>query len=128
MSQAFLHAGEHGLVVAGFEIDHPIGRKARLGDGRCEQVGARDAPKDFALCAGGDARTEGSCCGTVDGPVTTAGYFMQRAESKAAARESRVHLGDSERKNRFGAPASAFDLLDLRAQGFYGGLGPQASC
>jgi hypothetical protein len=28
---------------------------------------------------------------------------------------------------RFGAPAAAFDLLDLRAQRLYGGLGPQAS-
>ncbi len=43
-----------------------------------------------------------------------------------AARESRVYLGDSEWKDRFAAPAPAFDLLDLRAQRLYGGLGPQA--
>lgn len=53
---------------------------------------------------------------------------MKRAERETAAGESRVHLGDSERKDRGGAPASAFDLLDLRAQRLYGGLGPQASC
>jgi hypothetical protein len=53
---------------------------------------------------------------------------MQRAEREAAARESRIYLGDPEGKNRSGAPASAFDLFDLRAQRLYGGLGPQASC
>ena len=36
-------AGEHRLVVAGFEIDDAIGFQARLGERRREQVGPRDA-------------------------------------------------------------------------------------
>lgn len=77
---------------------------------------------------GAKACAERRRCGAIDGAVTTAGYFMQCAEGQATARESRVYLGDSEWKDRFGAPAPAFDLLDLRAQRLYGGLGPQAAC
>lgn len=128
MPQSLLHAGEHGLVVARFKIDDAVTCKACLGDGRCEQVGARDAPKDLALGAGGKACAERRRGGAIDGAVTTAGYFMQSAEGQATARESRVYLGDSEWKDRFRAPAPAFDLLDLRAQRLYGGLGPQAAC
>ena len=58
MAQSFFHAGEHSLVVASFEVDHPIAREARLGDGRREKVCARDAPKDFALGASGEACAE----------------------------------------------------------------------
>lgn len=128
MPQSLLHAGEHSLVVARFKIDDAVTCKARLGDGRCEQVCARDAPKDLAFGAGGKACAERRRCGPVYGAVTTAGYFMQRAEGEATARESRVYIGNSEWKDRFGAPAPAFDLLDLRAQRLYGGLGPQAVC
>lgn len=128
MTQSFLHAGKHSLVVARFEIDNAIANKARLSDGLGEQVGTRDAPKDLALGAGSEARAEGRSRSAIDGAIAATGYLMQRAERETAAGESRVHLGDSERKNRFGAPASAFDLLDLSAQGFYGGLGPQAAC
>jgi hypothetical protein len=35
---------------------------------------------------------------------------MQGAKSEAAAWEPRVDFGNPERENRFGAPASAFDL------------------
>lgn len=60
------------------------------------------------------------------GAVAAAGDFMKRASRQPTARESCVQLGDSERKHRFRPPASASDLLDLRAQRLYGGLGPQA--
>jgi hypothetical protein len=39
MPQAFLHAGEHRLVVAGLDVDHPVRRQARLGEGRREEIG-----------------------------------------------------------------------------------------
>jgi hypothetical protein len=51
---------------------------------------------------------------------------MERAEGETTARKTRVDVGDSERKDRFDAPRSAFDLLDLRAQRLYGGLVPQS--
>lgn len=52
------------------------------------RVGACDAPEDLTFGAGGEARAEGSRCGSVDSAVAAAGYFMQRAERKAAAGES----------------------------------------
>ena len=48
--------------------------------------------------------------------IAAACNFMQRTAREAAAGESRIDLGDSERKHRFCAAASAFDLFDLRAQ------------
>lgn len=88
MAQSFFHTGEHGLVVAGFEIDYAVACKARLGNGGGEQVCARNAPKDLAFGAGGKACAEGSRRRAVDSAVATTGYLMQRAEREAAARES----------------------------------------
>ncbi len=128
MAQTFLDTGEHGLVVASFDIDDAVGRKTGLGQSRSEQIRSGDDPEDLAPCAGGDTGRK-KCSGrAVDRAVTAPGDLVQRAERQAPAGESRVHLGDSERKYRFYAPASAFDLLDLRAQGFDGGLGPQLLC
>ncbi|KEQ52188.1 hypothetical protein BV95_03526 [Sphingobium chlorophenolicum] len=87
MAQSFLHAGEHGLVVAGFEVDHAIACEACLGNGGRKQVGASDAPKDFALGAGGKACAERRSSCAIDGAVTAAGDFMQRAECEATAGE-----------------------------------------
>lgn len=88
MAQSFLHAGEHSLIVARFEIDHAVTCETCLSDGRSEQVRACDAPKDLALGAGSEARAERGGRRPIDRPVTAAGYFMQRAECKASARES----------------------------------------
>ncbi len=88
MAQSFLHAGEHSLIVAGFEIDHAVACEACLSDGRSEQVRARDAPEDLALGAGGEARAERGGCRPVDRAVTAAGYLMQGAERETTARES----------------------------------------
>lgn len=85
MAQAFFHAGEDGLVVAGFEIDHPIGRETRLSDRWCEEIGARDAPEDLAFGAGRDARAEKRRSGSVDCAIAAAGDLMQSAESETAA-------------------------------------------
>ena len=80
MAQSFFHTGEHGLVVASFEIDHAVACKARLGDGRSKQVRARNAPEDFTLGAGGDTCAERRCRRAVDSAIAATGYFMQRAE------------------------------------------------
>lgn len=115
MPQALLHAGEHDLVVPGLDIDHAVGRQPRLRDCRSEEVRPRNAPEDLAFGAGGDAGAEERGRGAIDCAVTAAGHLMQRATREATAGESRVQLGNSERKNRLHTPASAFDLLDLRA-------------
>ena len=88
MAQPFLHAGQHGLVIAGFEIDYAIGRKTCLSDRRREQVRTGDTPEDLALGSSRDARAEQGCCGAVDRAIPTAGDLMQRAERQPATRES----------------------------------------
>lgn len=88
MAQSFLHAGEHGLVVASFKIDHAVACQAGLGDGRSEKVRPRDAPQDLALGAGSEASAEGRSRRTIDSAVAAARYFMQRAEGEAPTGES----------------------------------------
>lgn len=116
MPDAFLHAGEDRLVVAGLNIDDPVRFEAGLRQRRGEQVWAGDAPQDLAPRSRRHTAGEQRCCRTVDGAIAAACDFMQRAERQSAARESCVDFGYSERKYRYGAPASALDLLDPRAQ------------
>lgn len=116
MPQTFFHAGKHRLVVTGLDVDHAVGCEACLCERGREQVGSRDAPQGLAGRTRCDAGREQRSGRAVNGAIAAASYLMQRTASKAPAREARVDLGDPERENRFRAPASAFDLLDLRAQ------------
>lgn len=127
MAQPFLHAGQHGLVIASFEIDYAIGRETSLSDRRREEIWTSDAPEDLALGSSRDARAEQSCRRPIDRAIPAPCDLMQGAKRQPATGESRVDVGNPKRENRFGAPASAFDLFDLRAQRFYGGFGPHAS-
>lgn len=86
MSKAFFHAGKHSLVVARLDVDYPVGDEPRLCDRRREQVRPRDAPQDLALGAGGDACAEQRCRRTIDGAVTAASDFMQRAKRETPSR------------------------------------------
>lgn len=58
MAKTFLHAGEHGLVVSGLDVDYPVGDEPRLCDRRREQVRPCDAPEDLASGSGSDACAE----------------------------------------------------------------------
>ena len=115
MAQAFLHAGEHRLVVAGLDVDHPVGNEPSLGDRRREEVGTGDAPENLALRPRGDACAEESRCRAVDGTVSAAGDLMQRAERKPTAGQTRVDLSDPEREHRSGTLRAALDPFDLGA-------------
>ena len=64
--------------------------------------------------------------GAIDSTISATGDLMKCAKRETTARESRVDLGYPKGEHRFRAPAFAFDLLDLRAQRLYGGLGPHA--
>jgi hypothetical protein len=87
-----------------------------LCDRRSEEVWAGNAPKNLALGASSNAGAEERSSRAIDRPIAATGYFMERAESEAAVRESRVHVGYSKGKYRSGAPVSAFDPFDLCAQ------------
>lgn len=88
MTQAFFDAGEHGLVVARFDIDDAVRREARLGQSWGEQVGPGDDPEHLASGPGGYAAGKKRCSGSIDRAVTPAGDFVERAESQAAGRQA----------------------------------------
>ncbi len=82
-----------------------------------EEVRPRNAPQDPALSACGDTGGE-ECRGRpVNGAVPATGDFMKRAKSEPTVRKPCIHLGNSERKDRFHASASTADPFNLRAQG-----------
>lgn len=88
MTESFFHTDEHGLVVAGFDVDHAVRRQAGLRDRGCEEIRARHAPENFALGASGNAGAEQGGGGSVDRAVSAARDFMQRPEREAAAKET----------------------------------------
>jgi hypothetical protein len=112
MAKAFLHARQDGLVVAGLDIDDAVGGKACLGERRREQVRLGDAPQRLAGRASRDSGREESCRRPIDRAITAAGNLMQRAARQAAAGESRIDLGNPERKHRFRAPGPPFEAGD----------------
>lgn len=90
-SAAFLDAGEHGRVVAHFDIDVSLGCETGLRQRRREQVRPSYDPEDLTLCARGDPGCEMRGGRSVDRPVTAAGNLVQRGARQAppGRRESR---------------------------------------
>lgn len=54
MAQPFLETDQKRLLVVGLSMDHSVGRKAGLGDRRCEGIGRRDHPKHLSFGAHSD--------------------------------------------------------------------------
>ena len=100
MAQSFLEAGEHRLLVAGLDVDHPGRRQAGLGKRGREQILAGDAPEHLAFGARGDAGGEQRRRRAVDRAVAAARHLVQRAEGKPAAGQHRVDLFHAEGKRR----------------------------
>ncbi len=44
MAQPLLEAGQYGFIVSRFEIDYPVRRQSRLGNGRGKEILPDDAP------------------------------------------------------------------------------------
>ncbi len=124
MPQPFLGTGQHDVVVTCLDIDDAIGVQPCLGQSRLEQVRPCNAPEHLAACACRNTCREERSGGTINGAVTTASDLVKRTTRQAPAGKACVHFVDSEGKYRFWARLSAFDLLDLCAQGFDGGAGP----
>ena len=84
MAEPFLHAGQHGLVIACFEIDYAIGRETSLSDRRREEIWTRDAPQDLALGPCRDTRAEQCRRRPIDRAVPAPCDLMQGAKRQPA--------------------------------------------
>ena len=102
----FLETGEHGLLIAGLDIDDAVGQETGLGEGGREEILPRDAPQHLAPCARGDAGGEQRRGRAVDGAIAAAGDLMQRAERQTASRQMPVDRLDTERQHGLLRPAS----------------------
>lgn len=79
MTQALFHAGEHCLVVAGFDVDDAIRNEAGLRQRWRTQVGPAEAQEDLASTSGRNPSTEQRGRRPVDGAVTAAGNLVKGA-------------------------------------------------
>jgi hypothetical protein len=90
MAQALLETGQHRLLVARFNINHPIRGQADLRERWCEQIGLGHAPQHLAGGACGDASDEQGRCRTVDRAFPAARDFVQTAQRHSAMRQTLV--------------------------------------
>ena len=125
--QALLAAGEHRLLVAGLDMDHPIGIEPGLAQGRREQVGPGHAPQHRAAGAGDDPGREQRRGGTVDRAVGATRHLVQGAERQPAVGQARVDGRHPERQHASAHPAARLDPGDARAQLFERGARPHGS-
>ena len=116
MTNALLETGQHRLLVAGIDIDHPVRAQTDLGQGRREQVLPGDAPQDLAPGPGGDAGREQRCGRPVDRGIAAAGHLVQRPERHPSPREPVVYGPDPERQDGAGALRQSLKLLNLLAK------------
>jgi hypothetical protein len=121
VTDSFLETRQHGLLVAGIDVDDAVGVETDLGQGRREKVLPRDAPEHLALGSRRDARGEQGGRGAVDGGVATSRHFVQRPERQPSAREAPVDGLDAERKHRPGTQRRALKTLYLLAKPQDGG-------
>jgi hypothetical protein len=117
----FLEAGQHRLLIAGVDIDDPVGGETDLGQGRHEQVLPRDAPEHLAPGPRSDPSREQGCCGSVDRGIAAACNFVQRAERQSATGKAAVDHRHSERQDRAGAKRRSLKPLNLLAKAADGG-------
>ena len=122
--QAFLKAGEDGLLIAAFEIDDAVGVQPSMRERRRKQVQSRETPQHFAARAGGDPCRKKRSRRAINRAVAAASDLMQRAERQPKAGKPRVHRRDTKGQSRRRAPVMALDLLDPGAQRLEGGWRP----
>ena len=114
MPQPFLHTGQNGLVVSGFDEDHPARRQSGLLQPRCEKILERHAPEHLTGGTGGDPGRETGRSRAINRPVTTSRDFMQASERQAAAGQLAIQWRDSEGQHLVRARAIAFEPRDTR--------------
>lgn len=112
MSQTFLETGEQRFLVAGLDMDHPVGLETGLRYRRGEKIGTRDDPEHLSLCPRGNPGREHRRRRPVDGAIAAAGDLMQASEPQPASRQSPVDLGQAERQNLAGAASNAPQVRD----------------
>jgi len=119
-SPPLLHAGEHRLVIAGIDIDHPPWRQTGLFQPRREKVDLGDAPQHLPRQARDDAGGKAGRRRAVDGAVAAACDLMQATERQPALRQAAVEFGNLEGQHRLRRAAVTLtrgDLLPQRLKG-----------
>jgi putative SOS response-associated peptidase YedK len=114
VAQALLHREHHVGIAARLDIDHAVGvQPGEVERGR-EQVTPSQAPEDWPVDPGENARQEDRGAGIVR-EIRTSRHFMQRTGGQAAPWKPLVDRFDAERHDRV-THARALDLRDLRPQ------------
>lgn len=115
MTQALLKAGQKALLIAGFDVDHPVRRKTRLGQRGGEEIRTGDAPENLSDGARCDPGGEESRRRSIHGAGAAAGDFMQGAQRQTAVWQFLVKRLQPERQNAATGAAGGFDFRDFSA-------------
>ncbi len=112
MAQPFLHASQHGSVVPGLDMDHPVGRKTRLFETGREQILLRDAPEHLSFRPRGDPGGEAGRGRAVHGAIAATGHLMQATERQPTTRQPAIQQRQAEGKDFARPQAIPFEIRD----------------
>lgn len=110
MAQPFLETGEQRRLIAGLDMDYPIGRQPRLRDRRGKEIGTCHDPEHLTFGPGGDPGREHCRRRAIHGPIAAAGDLMQASQPQSASRKPLVDLGKVERQDLAHARSTALKV------------------
>ncbi len=100
MSKSLLETGKDRFLVAGLDINHPVGWQAGLRNRWRKEIRLGHTPEYLSACSSSDSSREQRCGGTVDRSIAASGHLMQASNSQSSSRQNPVDFSDSERQNR----------------------------
>lgn len=99
MPKSFLEAGKDGFLVAGLDINHPVGWQAGLRNRWSKEIRPGHTPEHLSACSSSDSGREQRCGRAIDRSIATSGHLMQASDSQSSSRQNPVDFSDSERQN-----------------------------
>ena len=94
------------------QVDDAIGQETRLGEGRCEEVLACDAPQHLAPRTRSDSRGEQRGRRTVNSAIAAAGDLVKRAKRQSTLRQMLIDRLNAERQHGPTSRGSPFETLN----------------
>ena len=121
MAQPLLETGQSGLLVPGFDKDHPVRRKPSRFQTRREQILIAHTPEDLPLGARHDARCKRGGSSTIQRAIAGTGDLVQRSQRQSPTGQPCVHFRQPERQNPSRGAVRRLKAPDFFAQKINGG-------
>lgn len=100
MPKSLLETCKDRFLVAGLDVNHPVGPQPDLRDRWCKEIRSGHAPEHLSACSSSDSSREQRRCRAIDRSIAASGHLMQASNSQSSSRQNPVDFSDSERQNR----------------------------